>query len=271
MRAILEAAGPDVIVVSPTGCLETFTSPYGYAAWGVPWLHVLFENAGAVASGVSAALKMRGLADKVKVVVIGGDGGTLDIGLGSFSGMLERGHDMLVHLLRQRSLHEHRRPALERHPLGRHDHHDPVRLGGVGQARAQEEPGRHRPGSRHPVRGDGLDRLPEGPAAQGQDRAVDPGPEVHRPAHAVPDRLGLRLRKHDRDGRLAVQSGLVPLYEVATRGPLKSRKINKRTTVVEYLRAQKRFRHLFEREDGEGHIDDIQAIADENIARYGMA
>src|SRR5512135_1332947 len=94
VRLILEATGPDVIVVSPTGCLETFTSPYPYTPWGVPWLHVLFENAGAVASGVEAALKKRGLAGRTKVIIIGGDGGTFDIGLGSLSGMLERGHDV---------------------------------------------------------------------------------------------------------------------------------------------------------------------------------
>ena len=81
VRAILEATGPDVIVVSPTGCVETFTAQYPYSPWGVPWLHVLFENAAAVASGVEAALKKRGLADKAKVIVIGGDGGQVLLGL----------------------------------------------------------------------------------------------------------------------------------------------------------------------------------------------
>jgi pyruvate ferredoxin oxidoreductase beta subunit len=99
-RLVLEATGPEVFVVSPTGCLETFTSPYPYTPWGVPWLHVLFENAGAVASGVEAALKKRGLSDRVKVIIIGGDGGTHDIGLGSLSGMFERRHDILC-LLQQ--------------------------------------------------------------------------------------------------------------------------------------------------------------------------
>ena len=94
VRAILAAAGPNVIVVSATGCLETFSSPYPYTPWGVPWMHSLFENGGAVASGVEVALKKRGLAGKVKVVVISGDGGTYDIGIGALSGMLERGHDV---------------------------------------------------------------------------------------------------------------------------------------------------------------------------------
>ena len=57
VRHILEATGSNVIVVSPTGCLETFSSPYGYSPWRVPWIHHVFENAPAIASGVAAALK----------------------------------------------------------------------------------------------------------------------------------------------------------------------------------------------------------------------
>ncbi|MGE5542427.1 MAG: thiamine pyrophosphate-dependent enzyme [Bacillota bacterium] len=93
-RLILRAAGPRVIVVNATGCLETFTSPYGYSAWEVPWMHSLFENAPAVASGVSAGLRHMGR-DDVKVIVIGGDGSTFDIGFGSLSGLFERGEDIL--------------------------------------------------------------------------------------------------------------------------------------------------------------------------------
>jgi pyruvate ferredoxin oxidoreductase beta subunit len=94
VRHILEATGSNVIVVSPTGCLETFSSPYGYSPWRVPWIHHVFENAPAVASGVWAALKAQGRAD-TRVVAIGGDGATFDIGFGALSGMLERGDDVL--------------------------------------------------------------------------------------------------------------------------------------------------------------------------------
>ena len=59
-RHILEATGKNVVVVTPTGCLETFTSPYGYSPWRVPWIHHLFENGPAIATGVVAALKAHG-------------------------------------------------------------------------------------------------------------------------------------------------------------------------------------------------------------------
>ena len=93
-RHILEATGDNVIVVSPTGCLETFTSPYGFSPWRVPWIHHVFENAPAVATGILAALRAQGR-DSTRVIAIGGDGGTFDIGFGALSGMLERGDDVL--------------------------------------------------------------------------------------------------------------------------------------------------------------------------------
>jgi pyruvate ferredoxin oxidoreductase beta subunit len=83
-----------VIVVTPTGCLETVSSPYGYSPWGVPWIHHLFENGPSVASGVIAALKAKGKTD-TRVIAIGGDGSTFDIGFGALSGMLERSDDVL--------------------------------------------------------------------------------------------------------------------------------------------------------------------------------
>ncbi|MFP3237353.1 MAG: thiamine pyrophosphate-dependent enzyme [Vulcanisaeta sp.] len=98
-RLILKATGPDVVVVNPTGCLEVTTTIYPLTSWRVPYIHVAFENAGAVASGVEAAIKAmnaKGLRRRsTKVVVLAGDGGTYDIGLQSLSGMLERGHGVL--------------------------------------------------------------------------------------------------------------------------------------------------------------------------------
>jgi pyruvate/2-oxoacid:ferredoxin oxidoreductase beta subunit len=60
IRLVLDAAGPNTIVVSPTGCLEVVTTPFPESAWCVPWIHSLFENAAAVASGVEVMLKRQG-------------------------------------------------------------------------------------------------------------------------------------------------------------------------------------------------------------------
>ncbi|MBW2964292.1 pyruvate synthase subunit beta [Candidatus Woesearchaeota archaeon] len=91
-RTILKIGGPDTVVCNATGCMEVFTTPYPRTSWSVPWIHSAFENAAAVASGVDKGLKKKGVRDRTNVVVLGGDGGTFDIGFGAISGMLERGH-----------------------------------------------------------------------------------------------------------------------------------------------------------------------------------
>jgi pyruvate ferredoxin oxidoreductase beta subunit len=100
LRLVAKAIGSPMIVVSATGCMEIISSPYPQTAWAVPWIHVAFENAGAVASGVEAGLKIlmakgRIPEEKITVVAFAGDGGTADIGLQSLSGAMERGHDFV--------------------------------------------------------------------------------------------------------------------------------------------------------------------------------
>ncbi len=86
---VCDTLGKDIIIVQATGCMEITSTQYPQTAWRVPYIHSLFENAPAVASGVAAALKAQGN-NHTKVVVIAGDGATYDIGFGSLSGMLER-------------------------------------------------------------------------------------------------------------------------------------------------------------------------------------
>jgi NADPH-dependent glutamate synthase beta subunit-like oxidoreductase len=100
LRQVMKALGENVVVVSATGCMEIVTSPFPQTAWNVPWLHVAFENASAVVSGVESAYKAmnrKGKIDQKDVVFLayGGDGATADIGLQSLSGALERGHNFV--------------------------------------------------------------------------------------------------------------------------------------------------------------------------------
>jgi len=94
IRAVLAATGPDVVVVNATSCSEIISSAYPRSAWGVPYIHSVFENAPAVATGVVHALRAQGNAH-TKVAIIAGDGSTYDIGFGALSGMLERNEDVL--------------------------------------------------------------------------------------------------------------------------------------------------------------------------------
>ena len=90
----MRATGDRLIAANATGCLEVFSTPYPESSWQMPWIHSLFGNAPAVATGVAAALKAKGR-DDVRVVGQGGDGGTLDIGFACLSGMFERNDDVL--------------------------------------------------------------------------------------------------------------------------------------------------------------------------------
>src|SRR3954468_10308293 len=94
LDAAQRAAEGRMVTVNATGCLEVFSTPYPESAWQLPWLHSLFGNAAAVASGVAAALRATGRED-IRVVAQAGDGGTVDIGLGCLSGMFERNDDVL--------------------------------------------------------------------------------------------------------------------------------------------------------------------------------
>jgi pyruvate ferredoxin oxidoreductase beta subunit len=101
VRVVLGTITRPTVVVNATGCLEVATTRFPTTAWNVPWVHVAFENAAAVASGVEAA--QRALArreslpssEDVAIVVFAGDGGTYDIGMQALSGALERGHRFL--------------------------------------------------------------------------------------------------------------------------------------------------------------------------------
>jgi pyruvate ferredoxin oxidoreductase beta subunit len=99
VRMVLNAIEEPVVVANATGCLEVSTALTPYTAWRVPWIHTAFENAAATLSGVEAmyeSLKRQGKIDRdIKFVAFGGDGGTYDIGLQSLSGALERGHKMM--------------------------------------------------------------------------------------------------------------------------------------------------------------------------------
>ena len=92
--AAMQATSNRLIAANATGCLEVFSTPYPETSWQIPWIHSLFGNAAAVATGIAAAMKVKGKSD-VRVIAQGGDGGTTDIGFGCLSGMFERNDDVL--------------------------------------------------------------------------------------------------------------------------------------------------------------------------------
>jgi pyruvate ferredoxin oxidoreductase beta subunit len=270
VRAILEATGPDVIVVSPTGCLETFSAQYPYSPWGVPWLHVLFENAGAVASGVEAALKKRGLADKINVIIIGGDGGTHDIGLGALSGMLERGHNITYICYDNEAYMNTGVQRSSATPVGAATATSPVGTQSWGKVRPKKNLAAIVMAHGVPYVATASIAYPKDITRKVKQALSIQGPkyiDIHSPCPigwGFDSALTIELAK------LAVQTGLVPIYEAFLGQPLKVRKLGKRVPVSEYLQKQKRFRHIMDGQGDQEHLALIQAIADENVAHYGL-
>ena len=102
-RMILKALKPEdhAVIANATGCMEVSTFIYPYTAWTDSYIHTAFECTAATLSGVEAAYKSMKATNKLpqdvttKFIAFGGDGGTYDIGLQSLSGAMERGHDMV--------------------------------------------------------------------------------------------------------------------------------------------------------------------------------
>jgi pyruvate ferredoxin oxidoreductase beta subunit len=100
-KVILRATEDPIIAANATGCLEVCTTIYPRTAWNMNWIHSAFENAASTIAGVEAmykSLKKKGKipADKkIKFMAFGGDGGTYDIGIQALSGAVERGHNFV--------------------------------------------------------------------------------------------------------------------------------------------------------------------------------
>ena len=272
-RTVAEAAGRDVIMTNATGCLEVFTTRYPRSSWNVPWIHSLFENAASVASGIEVALKALGRGGEAKVIAQAGDGGTADIGMGALSGMLERGHDIL-YICYDTEVYSNtgfQRSGLT--PTDALTTTSPTGKLSWGNLTRKKD-------------------LPAIVAAHGApyvattsagypldiDRKIKKaltftGPsyvQIHCPCvpgWGVESNMGVKV------ARLAINCGLYPIFEMEDGRVVRVRKIkdDDRVPVDEYLKQQKRFAHLFKYPGGEEHIKEIQAIADANIEKYGLA
>lgn len=268
-RWILKATGANVIIVSPTGCLETFSSPYMFSPWRVPWVHPLFENGAAVASGIEAALRYKGRSD-IRVVVIGGDGATFDIGMGGLSGMFERGHPVPYICYDNEA---YMNTGVQRCSS------TPLFASTTTQPAGHKSWGKDRPKKNMPAiaMAHDIDYVATASVSYPKDlhdkveKALTmEGPsyiQVHTPCCTG---WGFPPEKTIEIGRLAVNTGLAPLFEMEAGEVTSVHRIGKRVPVEEYLTAQSRFKHLMGSEEGRREVEKIQRVADQNIERMGL-
>jgi len=266
-RLVIDAAGSNTIVVNKTGSLEVFSTRYPESAWNVPWLHSLFENAAAVASGVEAALIYLGKKDTTNVIAQGGDGGTADIGLQALSGMLERGHDILYVCYDNEA---YMNTGVQRSGL------TPFYTNTTTSPTGSIFSGNLRPKKPMPeiANAHGIPFVATASAGFPQDlqRKVKKAVSIKGPKYIqihVPCPLGWRheTKLTYQIARLAVETGLYPLIEYENGKLAAVRKIAQPKPVEEYLKTQGRFKHLLNNPE---QIKQIQEIADNNIQKYDL-
>lgn len=271
--AAYRAANGKIAVVNATGCLEVFSCSFPENSWGIPWVHSLFGNAPAVATGVAAGFRMKGEND-VRIIAQGGDGSTADIGFACLSGMFERNDDVLficydnqaymnTGVQRSSATPPFARtattlPAPKAAYLGSDiktgknvpeiaiAHNIPyVATASVGNIRDLER------------------KIIKATNIRGA-RYI----HVHVPCplgwgYASSETISVAIA--------AIRSGLFPLFEAENGNFVGSTKIDEIIPVEQYLKMQKRFAHAFPKGiPNEEVIAEYQSIADYNIAKYKL-
>jgi pyruvate ferredoxin oxidoreductase beta subunit len=266
VRTVLSTIEKPVVVVNATGCLEVATTRYPTTAWNVPWIHVAFENAAAVASGVESAqralARRNGLpAGEVAVVVFAGDGGTYDIGLQALSGALERGHRFLFVCYDNEAYMNTGVQRSGATPFGASTTTSPAGLESFGKAQKRKDMtaiavGHHVPYVAQAVATHWHDLSRKVSAAV----AVD-GPSFLNVLTDCPVGWGHEPRLMPRVLNAAVDSHYWPLYEVVNGRYTLSYEPEPAIPVADWLRLQKRFAHLLQ-PDARPVLDRIQAQVD---------
>ena len=268
--AAMRATGGNIIAANATGCLEVFTTPYPETSWQTAWVHSLFGNAAAVATGVAAAMRVKGRPE-VRAIAQGGDGGTTDIGFGCLSGMFERNDDVLYIC--------YDNEAYMNTGVQRSSATPPAARTATTPAMGAEPGNVFGTGKSVPriAVAHGIPYVATATVADLHDleRKVIKAMDIHgaRYIHIhVPCPLGWGSASHDtiRLARLAVESGLFPVFEAEHGVVTGSRKIRRPVSVDDYLKPQKRFAHLFASDEGKKRLAHMQAIADRNIAEYHL-
>lgn len=269
IRQILKVSGPNTVVVSSTGCVEVATSFFPQSAWRIPWVHIAFENAAAVASGIESAMKAlfrkKKSDEKVNVIALGGDGGTFDIGLQALSGALERGHDFVYICYDNEAYMNTGVQRSSATPFCASTTTCPAGKASKGQSTEKKDLVAIALAHNIPYAATATPAYPFDLMNKVR-KAIDvEGPALIHVLTPCPTGWRFDVDRGIDYGKMAVLTGLWPLYEVASGSMRLTFQVPKREPVKKYLEAQGRFKHL-KPED----VEAIQARADLLAAKYGL-
>jgi len=271
IRQVLSAVKHPIVISNATGCVEVSTTIYPYTAWNCSWIHVAFENAAAVISGVETmyrSLKKQGkVTDDYSFIAIGGDGGTYDIGMQALSGMLERGHKCLYICYNNEAYMNTGIQRSSATPRGADTTTNPVgKAAAIGKI--QEKKDLTAICAAH-----GVPYVAQASPAYWNDlitkvdKALNCGGasfmNIIAPCHR-----GWRYNPEDTISmaRLAVQTYVWPLYEVENGKYRITYRPKEKIPVSDWFKSQGRFRHLFKPENS-GFIEEVQKKVDASWER----
>lgn len=252
VRHVLKAIGPDMILAMATGCMEIISSPYPLTSWNIPWIHVAFENAAAVASGVESGLKVlrrKGrIPDKdITVVAMGGDGGTSDIGFQALSGMMERGQKVIYVCVDNEAYMNTGIQRSSSTPFGATTTTSPAgRVHPSGQTTWKKDMTAIAAAHGIPYAATACPSYYMDLAKKIQKAKQAPGPAYIHILSVCPTGWRIPPNKAIEYGQLAVDTGVFPLYEVENGVWKLSRKPKELKPIGEYFKGQGRYRHLDE-------------------------
>jgi len=267
IKLACKALGENVIINMATGCDEVCTSPLPVTSWRVPWMHTLFENTAATISGVEAGLKILMKKGKmperdIKCVAMAGDGGTSDIGIQALSGAIERGHNFLYICWDNEAYMNTGIQRSSATPYGASTTTAPAGKFSIGQTRWKKNMPEIAVAHDTPYVATACPSYPFDLMNKVRKGAEVKGPAYVHILSVCPTGWRTASERTIEIGRLAVETGIFPLYEVENG----RYKINvdrpKLKPVEEYLKPQGRFRHLLE-----GEIERIQEHVNEEYAK----
>lgn len=270
VKMVLLASEYPVVASNATGCLEVSTCISEYTSWKIPWIHNAFENAAATLSGVETmyrSLKKQGKIDKeIKFIAFGGDGGTYDIGFQSLSGAMERGHDMLYVCYDNGAYMNTGIQRSSATPFGADTTTCPA--GSAIAGKPQERKDLTKIMAAH-----GIPYAAQASPSNWSDlvKKVKKALDIKGPKFMniiAPCNRGWRSQTNDAIllSRLAVESCYWPLYEIENGVTKVTVKPKEKKPLVDFLKPQGRFKHLFAPEN-EGLLKQAQEQIDRNWER----
>ena len=244
-RIALKALGPKTIITVPASCLTVLHGMQGFCTTKVSVLHTPFATTGASASGIVASLEDKGLADDVNVVAFAGDGGTVDIGIQSLSGAVERGTNFIYACYDNEAYMNTGVQRSGSTPPGAYSTTTPNGKKGYkkNMAKILEAHG-------IPYVATAISSYPLDLYEKFKNAMKIKGPKYIHILAPCPPGWGYNPKDSIEIGRLAVQTGFWPLYEVIEGKFILSKDSQrfldptKRKPISEYLNIQKRFNSI---------------------------